>query len=41
MRQVIPVPIRREIAERHQQGETLAEIAEALQLSFSTCLAYS
>jgi len=34
MTRVIPVPIRREIVERHQQGETLNEIAQALQLSY-------
>lgn len=31
---VIPVPMRREIVERHQRGEPLSKIAAALQLSF-------
>lgn len=34
MASAIPVPIRREIVARHQQGETLHEIAEALGFSF-------
>lgn len=34
MAHAIPVPIRREIIERHQRGETLAEIADTLTLSF-------
>lgn len=34
MANAIPVPIRREIIERHQHGETIAEIADALSLSF-------
>lgn len=34
MSSAIPVPIRHEIIERHQGGETLAAIAEGLSLSF-------
>lgn len=34
MAKAIPVPIRHEIIERHQHGETIAEIADALSLSF-------
>ena len=34
MTQVIPVPVRQEIVERHHRGETLTEIAQALSLSF-------
>ncbi|MGJ3245206.1 MAG: hypothetical protein ACFE0I_04220 [Elainellaceae cyanobacterium] len=34
MAHAIPVPIRREIIERHQQGETIAAIADGLSLSF-------
>lgn len=34
MTRVIPVPVRREIIERHRQGETLSEIAQCLSLSY-------
>lgn len=34
MTRVIPVPIRREIVTRHQQGEPLKAIAQSLQLSY-------
>jgi len=34
MASAIPVPVRREIIERHQRGETLSQIAHALSLSY-------